>query len=231
MLSGLPVLPVLGQHADISPRVESGRIVTDGFDDATSSVLPGLRVFGYDFQEDPLDPYFAGDPGFNATAGSGLPEGQNLVFNVLSGPAVSGTPGNLGYWNGTGDVSLGAVPNGETLRLNFGAQNRVVDASTAEVAGFSLGTIGAGGTLHRHLNSFLERAGGANPADGIYVFAMELTAQGVGDSAPFWIVFNNGLSEGQHDAAIEYVEANLVPEPGVLGALLMLGVMGVRRRK
>src|SRR5688572_5748786 len=70
------------QHADVSTRVSGGRIVTDAFDDSTGTLTPDARVFGYDFREDPLDPYFAGDPGFNAFAGSGLPSGSQLRFNV-----------------------------------------------------------------------------------------------------------------------------------------------------
>ena len=89
------------QHADISPRVQAGRIVADAFDDATGETTPDPRVFGYDFQEDPLDPYFAADPGFNARAGSGLPAGSQLGFGVPGG-ARFGLPANLSYWGGTG---------------------------------------------------------------------------------------------------------------------------------
>lgn len=204
-----------GQHLDVSPTVENGRIVTNGYDDATSTLLPGVRVFGYDFQEDPLDPFFAADPGFNSSAGSGLPASSQLRFNILSGGAL-GLPGNLTYWDGVGSVSFGAVPAGEALVLNLGAQNRTVDSDLGLVAGFSLGTVAGDGSIHRHLNSFLLGPGGSDPTNGIYLFALELTSSNpsVTASAPFFVVFNNGLDEAVHDAALDHVQAAIVPEPG-----------------
>ncbi len=65
-----------GQHADIRPYVADGRILTAGFNDATSTEVLDMRVFGYDFGEDPGQPFFAQDPGFNAAAGSGLLGGE-----------------------------------------------------------------------------------------------------------------------------------------------------------
>jgi hypothetical protein len=227
--------PVWAQHADIAPRVENGKIVTDGWLDALSALETEVRVFGYDFQEDPLDPYFASDPGFNARPGSGLPAGSQLLFNIVSG-ARFGMSANLSYWDGLGAVAFGGVPGAESLALNLGAQTRIVDSSLGDVAGFSLGTIGGGGTIHRHLNSFL--AGGpGGPADGIYLFAIELFTSdpSVGKSDPCFIVFNNGLGESAHDLAIAYVESHLVPEPpalvlAVFGGTLTM-VLSWRRRR
>ena len=80
------------QHADIRPYVASGQIVTGAHDDSTGEDIAVVRAYGYDFGEDPADPYFIGDPGINAEAGSGLTPGSQLRFNVL---------GSLEYWNGT----------------------------------------------------------------------------------------------------------------------------------
>ena len=44
-------------------------------------------------QQDPLDPYFTQDPGFNAPAASGLPPGSVLSYSILS---------SLTYWSGIG---------------------------------------------------------------------------------------------------------------------------------
>lgn len=219
------------QHSDVRPHVRDGRIVTGAFDDSTSTFIEEARVFGYDFGEVIGDPFFAADPGFNAAAGSGLPADSQVRFNIL---------GDLQYWSGSGDVVFGGMPGGETLRLSLGAQSRRAGAGTGEIAAFSLGTVGAAGTLHVHLNSFLQGSdGNADPSDGfppaegIYLVPLELVSSdaGVADSLPFWVVFNNGLSEEAHDRAIGYVESSVVPEPGA--GLMMLGVVGLvlRRRR
>jgi len=49
-------------------------------------------------------------------------------------------------------------------------------------------------------------------------------------SESFYVLFNLGESEIDHDEAIEWVEANLVPAPGAL-ALLAAGVLAGRRRR
>jgi hypothetical protein len=212
---------VQGQHADLKPDVFGGRIVTDGWIDATSTLIPGLRVFGYDFQEDPLDPYFASDPGFNTAGGSNLPAGSQLRFNFLDATQF-GLSSNLSYWNGVGTVSFGTPPTAETLRLNLGGQNRTAGAAIGEIAGFSLATAGANGSVHVHINSFLQGsdgnsdpADGNNPANGVYLLPLELASSEIAlaDSLPLFLVYNNGLDEAAHDAAIEWVETNLVPIP------------------
>jgi hypothetical protein len=219
-------MSVGAQHSDIEPAVENGRIVTNG------------RVFGYDFGEIVGDPYFSTDPGFSAGMGA-LPAGSQLRFNIVDGTSL-GLSGNLRYWNGVGDVSFGAMPSGETLRLALGAQSRTASAATGEVAGFSLGTVGGSGSLHVHLNSFLQGAdGNADPSDGfppaegIYLVGLELVSSdaGLADSLPFFVVYNNGLSEAAHDRALEYVSG--VPEPSVtwvIGSLAMLRLLRRRRR-
>jgi hypothetical protein len=232
------------QHADVKPNVMDGRIVTDGWIDSSSTLIPGVRVFGYDFQEDPLDPYFASDPGFNTAGGSSLPAGSQLRFNILDA-ALFGLGSNLSYWNGAGAVSFGAPPTGETLRLNLGGQNRTAGAAPGEIAGFSLATAGANGSVHVHINSFLQGSDGNsdpsdgnNPADGLYLIPLELTSSDatIADSLPLFLLYNNGLDESVHDTAIEWVETNLVPIPEpstillvVFGALSVFASRIVRR--
>ena len=228
------------QHSDVDVRVEGGRLVTGAHDDATGEEVPYQRVFGYDFGEDPLDPFFAGDPGFGAEAGSGLPAGSLLSFSIPSASS-SGVPSNLSYWGGAGPVTFAAVPSGETLRFNLGSQNALAGGGTGEVAGFNIATVGDGGTLHRHLNALLNGADGNNdptdgspPAGGIYLVPMTLRSSdpSVGASDPIYVVFNNGLSEEQHDAAIEYVTATIVPEPAAAGlAAAASGALLLRRRR
>ncbi|WP_428938791.1 hypothetical protein [Fontivita pretiosa] len=229
-LAVLVPAPMAMAHYDIRPRVEDGRIVTDGFDDALGSTEPHLRVFGYDFAENPDDPFFAQDPGFNSPAGSGLPVGSQLRFDIL---------GPLQYWSGVGAVSFASVSGGQTLELNFGTATRTITGSSTFQSGFAIQTVGAGGTVHRHLNSFLNgpdgnsvpagsgswgAGDGVEAAAGAYLFSIELQIDpdnGIVSSEPIYIVFNHGLSETAHAAAIEWVQNVLVPEPATVGMLLL----------
>jgi hypothetical protein len=229
-------LSATAQHADIKPNVQGGAIVTDGWIDATSELIPGFRVFGYDFQEDMLDPYVILDPGFNTVGASALPGGSQLILRVPS-PTLFGLPANLTYWSGSGEVSFGAVPSGESLRLNRGTQDRIFSNNSSAIADFSIGGVGANGSIHEHLNSFLQGSDGnvdpgdgIVPADGVYLVPFMLASSDpmVADSLPSFLVYNNGVSEEVHDAAIDWVETNLVPipEPATL-FMALFGVTGV----
>src|SRR5262249_1184858 len=102
---------------DVSPTVVNQQVVTNGFDDDTSVFQAKMRVFNYSFQEDPGDPFFTQDPGFNALANNGLP-GTGTDINGLGPNTGSGffdVLSDLQYWNGTDPVSFGAVPNGESI--------------------------------------------------------------------------------------------------------------------
>ena len=150
-----------------------GRVTTPGFDDdAVVLTANPQRVFDFAF-DDPLDPNFTQDPGFHALStgfaasngllASGLTNGDKLTFDVLSG---------LQYWNGTGAVSIGNVPAGETLQLALGSASRTIGTGTGSFAGFIIGTIGNANDgdqgLHVHLGSTLVAGTNPQPANGVY---------------------------------------------------------------
>ena len=219
------------QHADVRPYVAASQIVTGAHDDATGQDIAVVRAYGYDFGEDAADPYFIGDPGFNAEAGSGLTPGSQLRFNVL---------GDLVYWNGTTpSPSFGATPADESIRFNFGASNAFVTDTSGSQPGFTLQTVQSNGSVHRHLNTFLNGADGnavagdgVEPAAGIYAVKLELTSSDplLAASDPFYLVFNNGLDESPHEQSIEFLAASLVPEPSSM-TLLAAGSSLLRRRR
>lgn len=67
---------------------------------------------------------------------------------------------------------------------------------------------------------------------GIYLVELELesSSSAFSKSRPFWLVYNYGMSEGEHENAVAWVESNLVPAPGAAG-LLALGTLVASRRR
>ncbi|HEV2970174.1 MAG TPA: PEP-CTERM sorting domain-containing protein [Pirellulales bacterium] len=191
-------------HKDIVNRVDSGYFDVN----AGVPITPMDRALGWGFQEFDQDPYYANNPGYFAESntnpgGSQLPGGSLVGFNLLS---------DLQYWDGNGPVSFGPVPAGETLSINYGSNTVVVGTGTGAQPGFTLAQVASGtaeGFLHIHVNANIGAPNGV-PTDGIYIFREQLTsnAQGVINSLPFWIVFNNNISEDQRGEAINFLYPN-----------------------
>jgi hypothetical protein len=108
------------------------------------------------------------------------------------------------------------------LTASYGGQS----ASTGTGGSFSF-LVSAGLDLHPEFT--LSGPGATDPANGIYLAAFRVSAAGFGQSDTFWIVFNLGMPEADHEAAVEWVESNLVPAPGAL-AMLALGTVMARSR-
>jgi hypothetical protein len=222
---------------DVSPRAAGGRVTTPGFDDDAVVLTPNpQRVFDFAF-DDPLDPNFTQDPGFHALStgfaasngllASGLTNGDKLTFDVLSG---------LQYWNGAGAVSIGNVPAGETLQLALGSASRTIGTGTGSFAGFIIGTIGNANDgdqgLHVHLGSTLVGGTNPQPANGVYLFEMDLRMLGtdgvtpdpnIGTSLTFYVLYDHGAPDGAIDTAVAYAQT-LVPEPS---GFVLAGMGGV----
>ncbi|MFO0912577.1 MAG: hypothetical protein U0795_06455 [Pirellulales bacterium] len=241
-LSGLLIWSVSAAasvaHDDIVPYAVDNQIVTGGHDDVLGTDTITERVFGLDFGEDPADPYVIGDPGFNNGSfaigvfpGDGLlPQNITLGFAPVS---------DLWYWDGADAVDFGPAPTDVSLGLKRGSNMVSISGSGQSGTVPTIGNTGTSGRLHVHLESLLQYADSVDPSapnapDGIYLLSLVLTAPGsnLKNSEPFYLVYNNGLSEEVHDMALGWVEQTLVPEPGsaVLGALGLLGLFAVRRR-
>ncbi len=205
-------------HIDVALIVEDGRIMT-GFADYeanpnTPVIVVGAEVWGSLYQEDVFDPFFTADPGFTALSGSGFPSGSLMGFNVLE---------DLLYWDGQDEVAFGPVPNDEEMRIRLGAQNRFVGTGTGFVEGFNFSVVGSQGQVHVHVSFFLHGAdGNAVPASndgveatpGIYLLTYELKNNDalVESTEPLYVVFNNGLDECLHCAALTFVGAHLAED-------------------
>lgn len=236
----IALAPLTAQaHNDAVPYALDGKIVTGGHDDALGTDTISTRVFGYDFGEDPFDPYFIGDPGFNNGAFAAglypnnglLPVGKTLAFDVVT---------NLQYWDGTGSVAFSAAPAGVELGLARGSFEVQVSGTGQSGSVPSIGSTGAGGRLHVHLGSNLYFNDSTNPSapnapDGIYLVGLKLklTDGSLLPSDTIYLVYNGLLDEETHDEAIDWVQTNLVPEPAtwvlMAGAVVSLAPL-VRRR-
>lgn len=193
-------------HTDLWITSSNGILVTGGWDHLTGEVVnPSQRVFEAEFGIDPAFPFSTDEPGI----GSDL-VGTTLTMNLLAG---------LGRWNGAGfDRST------SWLFASYGGQ----DATTGMGGSFDF-LVSAGLDLHPEYT--LLGAGGADPANGIYLASFTVSASGLGTSEVFHTVFNLGMAEADHAAAAAWVEANLVPAPGALGLLALAGIAAHRRRR
>lgn len=222
-------------HFDISPYYDStaGALLVGGLTHDGEALPPSqcTGVFGYEFGEDAADPFNPSDPGVNQAAGVGnLPSGAPIKYNVLS---------SLMYWDGAGDVAFEAA-TGTHIELWMGTNMRTLTGTSGPQAGSLIQSVSGTGVVHKHFVTSLWADGAASnvpgdvgyvePTTGIYAFSIELTMATGGTtytSQPLWLVFNNGMSEEIHDAAME---SFAVPEPMTL-AMLAIGTAAVIRRR
>ncbi|MDX1963201.1 MAG: PEP-CTERM sorting domain-containing protein [Pirellulales bacterium] len=238
-------LNAFAQHPDVIPYGLNGKIVTGSHDDVLGTDVLEQLVYGYDFGEDPTDPYIIGDPGFNNggfAVGVFPNDGLLPTFSTLAFDVVT----QLFYWDGTGSVNFGPAPANVLLGLNRGSNTGFVDGAGNQTGTWpTIQPTGAAGRVHEHLDSELHFTDGTNPAapnapDGIYYIGMQLklipTVNSNGtllNSDPIYIVYNNGLSEEIHEAAEEWIQTNVVPEPGtwsLIALATVAGAWGFRRR-
>ncbi|MBX7166600.1 MAG: PEP-CTERM sorting domain-containing protein [Pirellulales bacterium] len=208
----------LAQHAgDIVLKVQGGQIVPGAL--GANDEFAQQCVFGVELGE--IFPNFADEPGFDSTAGT-FPVPSSNGFRLLDAVRA---------WDGSDFDAFSS----ERMGVGFGPLPDVLTPiSTSTVTGFTL-PVAADGTWHRHLEYLL-----SSPADdGIYLMKMSIFSNhaGVAESDPFYLVFNNNMSEVDHDAAIAWVEENMcnpVPEPSSL-MLAAIGAAGLavtwRRRR
>lgn len=208
--------PALAQHAgDVWLEVIDNRIVTSLIDEdeVPAVVTSDIRVFGSEFGE--VLPNWSDEPGFDNEPGTFL-FGSSLGFNIRAA---------LRSWNGSDFFTVPA----ERIAVDFPtAPGPVLTPLTdAFTPGFTI-PVSAYNTWHRHLEFELQ----APASVGIYLLELELfsTDPSILTSLPFWIVFNQGMDEEDHDAAIEWVVQNLVPAPSA-GILALCGLAAIGRRR
>lgn len=199
-------------HSDIYVGLANNQFVTGAIAEDGSFITPGVRVFGADLGEAGI-PNFSDEPGMQSPDGT-FPGGTALRLNV--GRAVR-------QWNGANFLDMSAA----TFTIGFGPASIETPATDSIVQGFSL-VADADGGLHDHPDYTLNNGG-----DGIYLLELFIDSPtgAHGASDRYWIVFNNNMDEETHDAAITWVNDNLVPTPGALPVLAAGVMMAARRRR
>ena len=154
----------------------------------------------------------------------------------MRSPSNAGTA-NLWHWNGLGnDVNFAAVAASTVLEIsnNFSVPSFpsiTLDGSGVGVTGFEIDTTAPSGSLHKHTNFRIYNTDASAPDTGFYLWSLTLHAGAGLQTDPLYFVHGLGIEdEVAHEAAIGYVENNLVPEPGS-AILLMLGVTGLLARQ
>lgn len=176
-----------------------------------------------------------------------------ISYNVVVDPRLGR---NLSYWNGVGAPTFAPVPGGEVLDIffNYDADNGLYDLRRLD--GGPAGLTGGvairrdGSSFDSHVHPEYRLYGDADrtdaPADGFYLFALNVAAHGHA-SEPFYVLLANGyehttyLSDGSEvyspetSAARAWVQSNLiaiVPEPACPALLgLSAGHLLLRRRR
>ncbi len=175
----------------------------------------GERVFAADMSISGPN-WFADEPGIFIAEAS-LPDNTQVSFTLTQ---------SLLYWDGTGPVSFSQAVNAMTL--GFGPASASTSMDTSPVAGFSINyDADAVGGFDEHLDYTID----GSAANGIYLLANTFSLSGAMDSEVIFTVFNAGLDEEIHDAAVEYAESVLVPAPSSAGLLALAGLSAMTRRR
>lgn len=170
-----------------------------------------------------------------------LPAETDVSFNFKKFCLEGGIQTNLAYWDGTDEVNFSPVFAGNTMEIyeTIGptTYRASVDGSATDVNGFTFTKTCSESGIHKHPNYCLDGDGFA-PAQGFYLFSMEIAMPGMKTTDPFFIVMETDEAPLVLNTAVGWVNNNIetlttVPEPScwVLLGSAGLGLAWFRRRK
>jgi hypothetical protein len=219
------------QHIDVLVLQAAGRLVTGKGDFDNNQWAAGQRVYSRRFDSD----YLVNNPGFNALGSNSallppgsqaLPPVTNLSWDFLP-MQVGNRLANLLYWDGlesdgqpgltANDVKFGPTPGSNYTLIMFDKNSQpfaVRGSDAALVTGGVIARTDATGSLHQHNYIQLDDGSGyrgTSPADGIYLWALDLRMPGLESSLPFYMLFDtlSSPSGTLSTAALPWVEEQL----------------------
>lgn len=168
-----------------------------------------------------------------------LPTETEVYFNFKAFALTGGTQTNLAYWDGTGDVHFSPVATGYSMQIykTIGPTTlrATVDGAATDVEGFAIAKTCDAGGIHEHPSYSLDGDGFA-PAEGFYLFSMEIAMPGMKTTAPCFVVMETDQAPLMLDTAVAWVDNNIdsltsVPEPSCWMLLVGVGLGLVWLRK
>ncbi len=202
-----------GENADYGLVVQNGRMVVGLGNHDTGEVTDlGERVFAAEMSFNG-SVVAADEPGIFIRAGEFAP-GTGIGFDLLAA---------LRVWNVSEQHFNDVAP--EPMTLEFGPNSVSTPMIDGVVSGFNI--LYDGSVFDEHYEHLLP----GSVAAGIYLLQLRFTATdpGVAASESIWTVFNYGMDEAEHEAAIEWAELNVpAPATGMLAGVL---VLAMRRRR
>lgn len=236
VMSSLAMAEEEHMHFDISPLNQGGQIVTQGVThaiDGKKYFSPSMRVFEYEFGHSDgggsVPANFSDSPGVNREA---------ATYRTLDDPAqevalgLTGLSGTLHFtfvdglkqWAGDG---FELADSGEDVLFFLNGYMLTIDAAPGERPPLDAG-LAADGSIHKHASVYINNADA-----GIYLLSARLESDdpGVTSSEPFYLVYNYGAAEADHEAAVAYVETHYVPEPVLGGIVGTMALLMLRRKR
>ena len=216
-LSALSVATLVASahEGDYGLAIMDGSVVVGLGDHDTGTISDfGERVFASDMSIQGSS-WYADEPGIFIPEAS-LPDNTQVSFTLTD---------SLYYWDGSGAIDFTLASH--AMSLGFGPASVSTSLDGSAVAGFSI-TYDAdlAGGFDEHFDFAIDSAA----ASGIYLLANTFSLSGAEDSVVIYTVFNAGLDEDAHEAALEYVESVYVPAPGA-SMLAIAGLAGLTRRR
>ncbi len=203
----------VAQHSDVEVDVNEGTLTIEN------------RVVEGEFGEAPNPANVADEPGFDAEDGTMVP-GATLEFDTVD---LLGS--SLWYWSGSDVASVTFESSPHELTLQHPITNASMTLTSADSggqSGFLVGVADSEGGVHQDIDCL----GATPPANGVYLFGLELTSDSYATSEPVYFVLAAGVDELVHEAAVDWVGVTFgVPEPAGL-AWIGWGILlaGLRRR-